>query len=163
MVARQRRPAAHAARLVLHAYFCRSEERGHGLHAEHGRVSLDGRRQDAESIASAAWRSSRLLDRSAESESHDQRKRWRGDDLGRWRQELVHGVQPADGAVLPRRGGQRNTPPSYETAGGYACGLILQRAIEQAGGIDSAKVAEALNATDVTTFYGRTKFSTAAN
>ncbi len=56
-----------------------------------------------------------------------------------------------------------NTPPSYESAGGYACGLILQRVIEQAGGIDSAKVANALNSTDVTTFYGRTKFSTAAN
>lgn len=56
-----------------------------------------------------------------------------------------------------------NTPPSYESAGGYASGLILQRAIEQSGGIDTAKVADALNATDITTFYGRTKFSTAAN
>jgi branched-chain amino acid transport system substrate-binding protein len=56
-----------------------------------------------------------------------------------------------------------NTPPSYESAGGYACGLILQRAIEQAGGTDTAKVATALNATDVTTFYGRTKFATEAN
>ena len=56
-----------------------------------------------------------------------------------------------------------NTPPSYESAGGYASGLILQRAIEQAGGIDAAKVAAALNATDVTTFYGATKFATAAN
>jgi len=56
-----------------------------------------------------------------------------------------------------------NTPPSYESAGGYACGLILQRAIEQAGTIDSAKVADALNATDITSFYGRTKFATAAN
>ena len=55
-----------------------------------------------------------------------------------------------------------NAPPSYESAGGYGCGLILQRAIEQAGGIDSAKVAQALNSTDVTTFYGRTKFSTAS-
>jgi branched-chain amino acid transport system substrate-binding protein len=55
-----------------------------------------------------------------------------------------------------------NTPPSYESAGGYASGMILQRAIEQAGGIDAAKVAEALNATDITTFYGRTKFATAA-
>ncbi|HYU45215.1 MAG TPA: amino acid ABC transporter substrate-binding protein [Terriglobales bacterium] len=52
---------------------------------------------------------------------------------------------------------------SYESAGGYAAGLVLQRAIEQAGGIDSAKVAQALDSTDVTTFYGRTKFSTAAN
>ncbi len=56
-----------------------------------------------------------------------------------------------------------NAPPSYESAGGYAAGLVLQRAIEQAGGTDTAKVANALNATDVTTFYGRTKFSTAAN
>ncbi len=56
-----------------------------------------------------------------------------------------------------------NTPPSYESAGGYACGLILQHAIEQAGGTDSAKVADVLNATDITTFYGRTKFATAAN
>lgn len=56
-----------------------------------------------------------------------------------------------------------NSPPSYESAGGYACGLILQRAIEQAGGTDTAKVAQSLNNTDVTTFYGRTKFSTQAN
>ena len=56
-----------------------------------------------------------------------------------------------------------NTPPSYESAGGYACGMILQRAIEQAGGPDTAKVAAALNATDITTFYGRTKFATEAD
>jgi len=56
-----------------------------------------------------------------------------------------------------------NTPPSYESAGGYVCGLILQRAIEQAGGPDSAKVAAALNSTDITTFYGRTQFATADN
>jgi len=56
-----------------------------------------------------------------------------------------------------------NADPSYESAGGYACGIILQRAIEQAGGIDSGKVADALNTTDITTFYGRTQFATAAN
>jgi len=59
--------------------------------------------------------------------------------------------------------GKYNAPPSYESAGGYACGLILQRAIEQAGSTDTGKVANALNATDITTFYGRSKFSTAAN
>jgi branched-chain amino acid transport system substrate-binding protein len=53
-----------------------------------------------------------------------------------------------------------NTEPSYESAGGYACGLILQRAIEQAGGTDTAKVSAALNGTDLTTFYGKTKFAT---
>ena len=56
-----------------------------------------------------------------------------------------------------------NTPPSYESAGGYASGLVLQRAIEQAGSTDTAKVAAALNATDITTFYGRSKFATEAN
>ncbi len=56
-----------------------------------------------------------------------------------------------------------NAPPSYESAGGYASGLILQHAIEQAGGTDTAKVAAALNSTDLTTFYGRSKFSTVAS
>jgi len=49
--------------------------------------------------------------------------------------------------------------PAYHAAGGYAAGLILQHAIEQAGSIDQAKVTAELNATDVTTFFGRTKFS----
>ena len=50
--------------------------------------------------------------------------------------------------------------PGYHAAGGYAAGLILQHAIEQAGSIDQEKVAAALNAIDVTTLFGRTKFST---
>jgi len=52
--------------------------------------------------------------------------------------------------------------PGYHAAGGYGGGLILQHAIEQAGSIDQAKVASALNAMDVTTMFGRTKFSTDA-
>ncbi len=56
-----------------------------------------------------------------------------------------------------------NTPPSYESAGGYAAGLILQHAIEQAGTTDTAKVSQALNNTDLTTFWGHTKFSAAGN
>jgi branched-chain amino acid transport system substrate-binding protein len=50
--------------------------------------------------------------------------------------------------------------PGYHAAGGYAAGMLLQRAIEQAGSIEPAKVAEVLNAMDVTTMFGRTKFST---
>jgi branched-chain amino acid transport system substrate-binding protein len=50
--------------------------------------------------------------------------------------------------------------PSYESAGGYAAGLILQYAIEKAGSLDSEKVAGVLNGLDATTFYGRTKFAT---
>ncbi len=38
--------------------------------------------------------------------------------------------------------------------------MVLQHAIEQAGSIDPEKVTAALNATDVTTFFGRVKFMT---
>jgi branched-chain amino acid transport system substrate-binding protein len=48
----------------------------------------------------------------------------------------------------------------YHTASGYTCGVVLQHAIEQAGSIDTDKVAAALNSTDVTTFFGRIKFLT---
>ncbi len=47
----------------------------------------------------------------------------------------------------------------YHAAGGYTAGLLLQHAIEQAGSIDQAKVAAVLNKTDVTTLFGRSKFS----
>ena len=52
--------------------------------------------------------------------------------------------------------------PGYHAAGGYAAGLILQHAIEQANALDPAKVAAALNNTDLTTMFGRTKFATDA-
>jgi branched-chain amino acid transport system substrate-binding protein len=48
----------------------------------------------------------------------------------------------------------------YHAASGYTSGVILQHAIEQAGSIDQEKVAAALNATDVTTFFGHAKFMT---
>jgi branched-chain amino acid transport system substrate-binding protein len=50
--------------------------------------------------------------------------------------------------------------PGYHAAGGYAAGLLLQHAIEQAGTLDQVKVADILNKMDVTTVFGRTKFST---
>ncbi len=52
--------------------------------------------------------------------------------------------------------------PSYHAAGGYIAGLILQRAIEQAGSLDTEAVKAALDQMDVMTFFGRIKFSTAA-
>jgi branched-chain amino acid transport system substrate-binding protein len=48
----------------------------------------------------------------------------------------------------------------YHAAGGYTAGLLLQHAIEESGSIDQAKVAAVLNKTDVTTMFGRSKFST---
>ena len=50
--------------------------------------------------------------------------------------------------------------PGYHAAGGFTAGLILQHAIEQAGSTEPAQVAAALNKMDVTTLFGRTKFST---
>jgi branched-chain amino acid transport system substrate-binding protein len=48
----------------------------------------------------------------------------------------------------------------YHAASGYTVGVVLQHAIEQAGSIDPDKVAAALNATDITTFFGHIKFAT---
>ena len=50
--------------------------------------------------------------------------------------------------------------PGYHAGGGYAAGLVLQHAIEKADSIEPEKVAAAFNAMDVTTMFGRTKFST---
>jgi branched-chain amino acid transport system substrate-binding protein len=48
----------------------------------------------------------------------------------------------------------------YHAASGYTAGVILQHAIEQAGSLDPEKVTDALNKTDVTTFFGHIKFAT---
>lgn len=53
-------------------------------------------------------------------------------------------------------------PPDYHSATGYAGGLLLQHAIEQSGSIEPDKVVAALNAMDVTTFFGRFKIATDA-
>lgn len=49
--------------------------------------------------------------------------------------------------------------PGYHAAGGYAAGIILQHAIEQAKSVDPEKVTQALDKMNVTTFFGKTKFS----
>jgi branched-chain amino acid transport system substrate-binding protein len=50
--------------------------------------------------------------------------------------------------------------PDYHAASGYTSGVVLQHAIEQAGSIDPEKVAAALNATNITTFFGHIQFAT---
>ena len=49
--------------------------------------------------------------------------------------------------------------PSYHSAGGYVAGLILQKAIQQAGSTDTKKVKAALDAMNIMTFYGDIKFN----
>jgi branched-chain amino acid transport system substrate-binding protein len=51
--------------------------------------------------------------------------------------------------------------PSYHSAGGYAAGVILQKAVKDADSTDPAAIKAALEALDVLTFFGHTKFETA--
>jgi branched-chain amino acid transport system substrate-binding protein len=51
--------------------------------------------------------------------------------------------------------------PSYHSAGGYMAGLLLQKAIEEAG-LDPAALKTYLDSVDLLTFYGHIKFSTDA-
>ena len=48
----------------------------------------------------------------------------------------------------------------YHAASGYVQGLLLQKAIEEAGSVDPKKVAAKLDHMDVTTFFGPNKFAT---
>lgn len=53
-----------------------------------------------------------------------------------------------------------NVVPSYHSAGGYAAGLLLQKALEDAQSMDTEKVRAALDKLDILSFFGRVKFST---
>lgn len=55
-----------------------------------------------------------------------------------------------------------NEDPSYHAAGGYAAGLLLQKAIEDAGSLDPQAIKTSLDGMDIMTFYGHIKFDTSA-
>jgi branched-chain amino acid transport system substrate-binding protein len=55
-----------------------------------------------------------------------------------------------------------NEEPSYHAAGGYAAALTLQKAIEDAGSLETEAVKAALDSMDVLTFFGHMKFDTTA-
>jgi ABC-type branched-subunit amino acid transport system substrate-binding protein len=50
--------------------------------------------------------------------------------------------------------------PSYHSAGGYAAGLILQKAIIDAASTEPEAIKAAMDNMDILTFYGRIKFDT---
>jgi branched-chain amino acid transport system substrate-binding protein len=52
--------------------------------------------------------------------------------------------------------------PTYHAAGGYVACLILQKALQDAGSVDPEQVMAALEAMDLFTFFGGTKFDTSA-
>ncbi|MBP7592615.1 MAG: amino acid ABC transporter substrate-binding protein [Chloroflexi bacterium] len=54
------------------------------------------------------------------------------------------------------------TEPSYHAAGGYAAGLILEKAIIDAGSTDPDAVRQALEAMNLLTFFGHIQFDTTA-
>lgn len=60
------------------------------------------------------------------------------------------------------KGAYQGEEPSYHSAGGYAAGLVLQKAIINADSVDPEKVKAALDAMDILTCYGHIKFETAA-
>jgi ABC-type branched-subunit amino acid transport system substrate-binding protein len=49
--------------------------------------------------------------------------------------------------------------PSYHSAGGYVAGLLLQKAIQQAGSTDTKKVKAVLDGMNIMTFFGNIKFN----
>lgn len=88
-----------------------------------------------------------------------------------WETAVTYSAESAKAAGVPYYGltpkqftgefqAKYNAPPSYHAAGGYAAGLILQKALETAGSADPAKVKAALDGIDLMTFYGHVKFST---
>ncbi len=90
-----------------------------------------------------------------------------------WETQVTYSADSAKAANLPWYGpaakdftaaynAKYNAPPSYHSAGGYAQGLILQKAIEDADSVDPTKIAAALDKLDLMTFYGHVKFSTDA-
>jgi ABC-type branched-subunit amino acid transport system substrate-binding protein len=52
--------------------------------------------------------------------------------------------------------------PAYHAAGGYAAGLILQKAIETAGSLEPDRISTALDSMNLLTFYGGVTFDTKA-
>ena len=48
--------------------------------------------------------------------------------------------------------------PSYHAAGGYAAGLILEKALLEAGSLDQQKIRAALDSTNIITFFGPLRF-----
>ena len=88
-----------------------------------------------------------------------------------WEPQAAYSEQSAQAADVPWYGpsvadfvaaynAKYGEDPAYHAAGGYGAGLILQRAIEEAGSLDTDKVRAALDGMNVMTFYGRVQFDT---
>ena len=67
---------------------------------------------------------------------------------------------PTPAEFTKRFEAKHNIAPGYHAAGGYAGGMLFQRAIERAGSVEPDKVAAELNKMKATTLWGGTQFST---
>ncbi len=67
-----------------------------------------------------------------------------------------------DEFVTTYEGAYAGEEPSYHSAGGYAAGMILAKAIENADSVEPEAVRDALEDMDILTFYGHVKFDTSA-
>jgi branched-chain amino acid transport system substrate-binding protein len=90
-----------------------------------------------------------------------------------WEPQVTYSADAAKAANLPYYGpsakaftdayvAKYKAPPSYHSAGGYAQGLIMQKAIEDADSVDPAKIVAAMDKMNLMTFFGVVKFSTDA-
>jgi len=90
-----------------------------------------------------------------------------------WEPQVTYGPDAAKAVGIPYYGiavkgftaaytEKYKAAPSYHSAGGYAAGLTLQKALEDANSVDPAAVRGALDKMDILTFFGRIKFSTDA-
>ncbi|MBI5032784.1 MAG: amino acid ABC transporter substrate-binding protein [Chloroflexi bacterium] len=90
-----------------------------------------------------------------------------------WEPQVTYSADSAKLANLPYYGlsnkaftdayiAKYKESPSYHSAGGYAQGLVLQKAIEDADSVEPAKIVAALDKMNLMTFYGVVKFSTDA-
>jgi ABC-type branched-subunit amino acid transport system substrate-binding protein len=91
-----------------------------------------------------------------------------------WEPEVAYSADAASSMGIPYVGpsvsdfvsaykSAYNEDPSYHSAGGYAAGLLLQTALENAGSTDTSAVAAALDSMDIMTFFGVEQFETSAD
>ena len=66
----------------------------------------------------------------------------------------------SDDFVIAYEDAYDDEEPSYHSAGGYAAGLVLQKAITDADSTDPTAIKSALDKMNILTFFGQTKFDT---
>lgn len=71
-------------------------------------------------------------------------------------------IGPSQDEFLKAYKAKYNTDPTYHSAGGYAAGLVLAQALQDAGSTDTDAIKAALDKMDLMTFFGHIKFDTSA-